>query len=179
LNPYGVRAGRGCDQLAIDLHKPDNLPPAILIRWPDKPAICTPAQFDQVAANAMRLLSSAAVELAAIRVPQEVANGPRTAQMSDKIPRQPRKEIPTMTQSKPKATMLKWIIFGALLGGFAGTVLMFSAQKYREAVWGYTGLALLILGVLIAVTGLFIIAANAIRFPQDNGSQQQVELVRH
>ena len=84
-----------------------------------------------------------------------------------------------MTQSKPKATMLKWIIFGALLGGFAGTVLMFSAQKYREAVWGYTGLALLILGVLIAVTGLFIIAANAIRFPQDNGSQQQVELVRH
>jgi hypothetical protein len=130
----------------------------------------------------MRLLSSAVVELAAIRTAQEVVNGPRTAQMSDKIPMQPREEIPTMTQAKPKPTILKWIIFGALLGGFAGTVLMFSAHKYREAVWGYTGLALLILGVLIAVTGLFIIAANAIRFPQDNAPQQaaqhQVELAR-
>lgn len=52
--------------------------------------------------------------------------------------------IPTMTQAKPKPTMLKWIIFGALLGGFAGAVLMFSAHKYGEAVWGYTGLALIV-----------------------------------
>jgi hypothetical protein len=64
--------------------------------------------------------------------------------------------------------MLEWIISGGVLGGFAGSGLMFSAHEYREAVWGYTGLALLILGVLIAVTGLFIIAANAIRLPQDN-----------
>jgi|GEM_PF-2444631 hypothetical protein len=77
-----------------------------------------------------------------------------------------------MTQAKPKPTMLEWMISGAVLGGFAGAVVMFSAHEYREAVWGYTGLALLILGVLIAVTGLFIIAANAIRFPQDNAPQQ-------
>ena len=80
-----------------------------------------------------------------------------------------------MTQAKPKPTMLEWIISGAVLGGFAGAILMFSAHEYREAVWGYTGLALLTLGVLIAVTGLFIIAANAIRFPQDNAPQQAAQ----
>jgi hypothetical protein len=95
--------------------------------------------------------------------------------MSDKIPMQPREEISTMTRAKPKPTMLEWIISGAVLGGFAGAVLMFSAHEYREAVWGYTGLALLILGVLIAVTGLFIIAANAIRLPQDNAPQQAAQ----
>ena len=88
-----------------------------------------------------------------------------------------------MTQANPKSTMLEWIISGAVLGGFAGAVLMSSAHKYREAVWGYKGLALLILGVLIPVAGLFIIAANAIRFPQDNAPQQaaqhQIEQARH
>jgi hypothetical protein len=77
-----------------------------------------------------------------------------------------------MTQAKSKPTMLEWMISGAVLGGFAGAVVMFSAHEYREAVWGYTGLALLILGVLVAVTGLFLIAANAIRFPQDDAPQQ-------
>jgi hypothetical protein len=80
-----------------------------------------------------------------------------------------------MTQVKPKPTMLQWIISGAVVGGFAGAVLMFSAREYRQTVWGYTGLALLILGVLVAVGGLFIIAANAIRFPQDNAPQQAVQ----
>jgi hypothetical protein len=92
--------------------------------------------------------------------------------MSGKIPMQPREEMPTMTQAKSKPTMLEWMISGAVLGGFAGAILMFSAHEYRETVWGYAGLALLILGVLIAVAGLFIIAANAIRFPQDNAPQQ-------
>ena len=78
-----------------------------------------------------------------------------------------------MTQARP--TMLEWIISGAVLGSFAGAILMFSAHQYREAVWGYTGLALLILGVLIAVACLFIIAANAIRFPHDNAPQQAVQ----
>lgn len=77
-----------------------------------------------------------------------------------------------MTQAKSKPTMLEWMISGAVLGGFAGAVVMFSAHESREAVWGYTGLALLILGVLVAVTGLLLIAANAIRFPQDNAPQQ-------
>ena len=88
-----------------------------------------------------------------------------------------------MTQAKTKPTMLEWMIFGAVLGGFAGAVVMFSAHEYREAVWGYTGLTLLILGVLIAVACLFIIAANAIRFPQENARQQatqhQLEQARH
>lgn len=39
-----------------------------------------------------------------------------------------------MTQAKPKPTMLEWMISGAVLGGFAGAVVMFSAQEYREAV---------------------------------------------
>jgi hypothetical protein len=102
----------------------------------------------------------------------EVVNGPLTAQMSGKIPVQPREEMPTMTQAKSKPTMLEWMISGAVLGGFAGAVVMFTAHEYREAVWGYTGLALLILGVLVAVTGLFLIAANAIRLPQDDAPQQ-------
>jgi hypothetical protein len=80
-----------------------------------------------------------------------------------------------MTQAKPKPNVLEWMISGAVLGGFAGALLLFSAHEYRQAVWGYTGLALLILGVLIAVAGLFIIAANAIRFPQDNAPQPAAE----
>ena len=77
-----------------------------------------------------------------------------------------------MTQAKSKPTMLEWMISGAVLGGFAGAAVMFSAHESRAAGWGYTGLALLILGVLVAVTGLFLIAANAIRFPQDSAPQQ-------
>jgi hypothetical protein len=79
-----------------------------------------------------------------------------------------------MTQAKPKP-MLEWMISGAVLAGFAGAVVMVSAHEYREAVLGYTGLAVLILGVLIAVTGLFIIAANAIRHPRDNAPQQAAQ----
>jgi hypothetical protein len=123
----------------------------------------------------MRLLSSAVVALAAIGVAVEVDDWPLAAQMSGKLPMQPREDMPTMTQAKPKPTMLEWMISGAVLGGFAGAVVMFSAHAYREAVWGYTGLALLILGALIAVTGLFIIAANAIGFPQDNAPQQTAQ----
>jgi VIT1/CCC1 family predicted Fe2+/Mn2+ transporter len=114
----------------------------------------------------MRLLSFAVVEFGRHQGATGSCERATDPQMSDKIPMQQREEIPTMTQAKPKPTILKWIIFGALLGGFAGTVLMFSAHEYREAVWGYTGLALLILGVLIAVTGLFIIARMPFGFPK-------------
>jgi predicted lipid-binding transport protein (Tim44 family) len=100
-----------------------------------------------------------------------------TPEISDKIRmhKRDREETPTMTQAKAKPTMLEWLICGGLLGGFAGAVLMASTHKYGEAVWGYAGLALLILGVLIAVTGLLIIAANAIRFPQDTAPQQAAQ----
>ncbi|HEY6686531.1 MAG TPA: hypothetical protein VI094_10045 [Propionibacteriaceae bacterium] len=46
----------------------NDLPNAVVIRWPQKPTVCTPAQLDHVVANAMKVLSNALVELAAIRV---------------------------------------------------------------------------------------------------------------
>jgi hypothetical protein len=58
----------GSDRLTIQLIEPTDKPPIVAITWPSKPTTCTPAQFDQVVANAMRLLSSAVVELAAIRM---------------------------------------------------------------------------------------------------------------
>jgi hypothetical protein len=55
--------------LKIELVEPGNdLPNAVVVRWPAKPTIANPATFDQVVANAMKVLSNAVVELAAIRV---------------------------------------------------------------------------------------------------------------
>jgi hypothetical protein len=56
------------DKLTIELVEPPELPAMIKIRWPDKPSLCPPAQFDQAVAAAMRILSNAVVELAALRV---------------------------------------------------------------------------------------------------------------
>jgi hypothetical protein len=56
------------DQLTVELVEPPELPPMIRVRWPDKPSIVPPAQFDAAVAAAMRILSNAVVELAAIRV---------------------------------------------------------------------------------------------------------------
>ena len=55
--------------LKIELVEPGNdLPNAVVIKWPQKPTITSPAAFDQAVANAMKVLSNAVVELAAIRV---------------------------------------------------------------------------------------------------------------
>jgi hypothetical protein len=55
--------------LKIELVEPGNdLPKAVAIRWPQKPTISSPAAFDKVVADAMKVLSNAVVELAAIRV---------------------------------------------------------------------------------------------------------------
>jgi hypothetical protein len=55
--------------LKIELVEPGNdLPNAVVVRWPQKPTISSPATFDQVGADAMKVLSNAMVELAAIRV---------------------------------------------------------------------------------------------------------------
>jgi hypothetical protein len=43
-------------------------PNAVVIRWPAKPTITSPATFDKVVADAMKVLSNAVVELAALRV---------------------------------------------------------------------------------------------------------------
>jgi hypothetical protein len=57
----------GSDRLTVELVEPPGKPPIIAITWPPKTTVCTPASYDQVAANAMRLLSAAVIELAAIR----------------------------------------------------------------------------------------------------------------
>jgi hypothetical protein len=55
--------------LTIELVEPGNdLPNAVVIRWPVKPTIASPDAFDKVVADTMRLLSNAVVELAALRV---------------------------------------------------------------------------------------------------------------
>jgi hypothetical protein len=55
--------------LKIELVEPGNdRPNAVVIRWPVKPTITSPANFDKVVADTMRLLSNAVVELAALRV---------------------------------------------------------------------------------------------------------------
>jgi hypothetical protein len=55
------------DRLTVELVEATGKPPIIAITWPPKPTVCTPAQFDQVVATAMRLLSGAVIELAAIK----------------------------------------------------------------------------------------------------------------
>ena len=55
--------------LTIELVEPGNdLPNAVVVKWPAKPTIASPAAFDKVVADAMKVLSNAVVELAAIRV---------------------------------------------------------------------------------------------------------------
>ena len=55
--------------LKIELVVPGNdLPNAVVVRWPQKPTTTSPASFDKVVADAMKVLSNAVVELAAIRV---------------------------------------------------------------------------------------------------------------
>ena len=55
--------------LTIELVEPGNdLPNAVVVKWPAKPTISSPATFDKVVADTMKVLSNAVVELAAIRV---------------------------------------------------------------------------------------------------------------
>ena len=55
--------------LKIELVEPGNdLPSAVVVKWPVKPTITSTAAFDKVVADTMRVLSNAIVELAAVRV---------------------------------------------------------------------------------------------------------------
>jgi hypothetical protein len=56
------------DTLTVELVEPPDLPPTILIRWPRKPSITTPARYDTVASDAMRTLANAVIKLAAIKL---------------------------------------------------------------------------------------------------------------
>jgi hypothetical protein len=61
----------GHDQLIVELVESadaDAHPPVIAIRWPSKPTVTTPAAYDQLAANIMRLLANASTTLAGIKV---------------------------------------------------------------------------------------------------------------
>ena len=55
--------------LTIELVEPGNdLPNAVVVKWPVKPTVSSPANFDKVVADTMKVLSNAVVELAALRV---------------------------------------------------------------------------------------------------------------
>ena len=55
--------------LTIELVEAGNdLPNAVVVKWPAKPTIASPAAFDKLVADAMKILSNAVVELAALRV---------------------------------------------------------------------------------------------------------------
>jgi hypothetical protein len=59
--------------LKIELVEPGNdLPNAVVVKWPAKPTVASPATFDQVVANTMKILSNAVVELAALRVSKKL-----------------------------------------------------------------------------------------------------------
>ena len=58
----------GHDRLTVELVGPPDLPAAVLLRWPQKPSVCTPDAYANVAAAAMQILAAAVVELAAIRI---------------------------------------------------------------------------------------------------------------
>jgi hypothetical protein len=61
----------GHDQLTVELvqsAEPNVHPPVVAVRWPSKATVTTPAAYDQVAANVMRLLANASTALAGIKV---------------------------------------------------------------------------------------------------------------
>ena len=54
--------------LLVELVQPSHGSPAsVRINWPPLATVCSPAQFDAVVATVMRTLSSAVIELAAMR----------------------------------------------------------------------------------------------------------------
>lgn len=71
VTPLASGTLNGHDQLIIELVEapdPDLHPTVVAIRWPSKPTVTIAGAFDQVCANAMRLLANASTTLAGIRV---------------------------------------------------------------------------------------------------------------
>ena len=69
--PLASSTLNGHDQLVVELVESkdsDAHPPVIAIRWPSKATVTTPAAYDQIAANVMRLLANASTTLAGIKV---------------------------------------------------------------------------------------------------------------
>jgi hypothetical protein len=57
----------GHDRLTVELVEPPDLSSVVLLRWPQKPSVCTPDAYANVAAAAMQVLSAAVTELAALK----------------------------------------------------------------------------------------------------------------
>ena len=57
----------GSDRLAIQLIEPTGKPPIVAINWPTAATITAPANYDQVAATAMRLLAAASTAIAGLK----------------------------------------------------------------------------------------------------------------
>jgi len=57
----------GSDRLTVELIRPHDTPPIVKVNWPTKPTICTPANYDQMAAAAMRLLAAASTTIAGLK----------------------------------------------------------------------------------------------------------------
>jgi hypothetical protein len=71
ITPLSSGTLNGHDQLIVELVESgdrDLHPPAVAVRWPSKATLTTPAAFDQVAANVMRLLANASTTLAGLKV---------------------------------------------------------------------------------------------------------------
>ena len=54
------------ETITIELIEADDTA-AVVVKWPDRPTVCTPSGYEQLLATATRLLANAALELAVIR----------------------------------------------------------------------------------------------------------------
>jgi hypothetical protein len=57
----------GSDRLLIELFQPIDSPPIVAITWPSRQTVCTPANYDQAAAAAMRILAAASTAIAGLK----------------------------------------------------------------------------------------------------------------
>jgi hypothetical protein len=60
------------DRIAVELVQPTDTPPSVIINWPSKATVCTPATYDQVVANAMRLLAAASTAIAQLKARRQL-----------------------------------------------------------------------------------------------------------
>jgi hypothetical protein len=71
VTPLAGGTLNGHDRLIIKLVEspdPEVHPTVVAVRWPCKATVTTPAAYDQVAANVMRLLANASTTLAGLKV---------------------------------------------------------------------------------------------------------------
>jgi hypothetical protein len=55
------------DALVVVLSQPDDMPAYVIVHWPTKPTVCTPQNYDQTIANAMRILAAASTAIAGLK----------------------------------------------------------------------------------------------------------------